>query len=446
MSTQKDWRAMTPLEKREERFKRWLSPPEIKFPTPGVEKTYKERLNRFIAAIKLEEPDRVPVLLPTGFFPIYYYGSTLQKVMYDYQELKRVWLRFLHEFEMDTFSGPGEVFPGRVVDKLDYQLFKWPGHGLSPDSPSYQFVEAERMKPEDYDALIIDPSDFMKKMFMPKVLGALEPLQALPPLTSLISVITNTISGLDRPEVQETFRTLAEVGQELAEWYKVMGECEKERIALGLPHLMSGGAEAPFDILGDKLRGTRGIMTDMFRRPDKLQEAMEKIVPISLEAGIEGANRSGIPLSAFALHKGNDTFMSSKQFETFYWPSLKKICLGLIDEGLVPLLFAEGSYINRLDVITDLPKGSAIWWFEHMDMARAKAVLGDKACIAGNLPASVVCTGTRQDVKAYCRKLIEVAGKGGGYILAGGAGINNTNPDNIRAVMEAAKEYGVYRK
>jgi uroporphyrinogen-III decarboxylase len=446
MNKQNDWHAMTPQEKREERFKRWLSPPEIKFPTPQAKKAYQERVARFIAAIKLKEPDRVPVLLPTGFFPIYYAGSTLQKVMYDYQELRRVWLKFLHDFDMDTYSGPGEVFPGRVCEKLDYLLFKWPGHGLSPDSPTYQFVEAERMKPEDYDALIKDPSNFMKQIFMPKVLGALEPLQALPPLTALISVISNTIAGLNRPDVQNTFKTLAEAGQELAEWCKAIEDCEKERIALGIPHLMSGGAEAPFDILGDKLRGTRGILTDMFRRPDKLQEAMERLIPIALDAGINAANKSGIPVSAFALHKGNDTFMSTKQFETFYWPSLKKILMGLIAEGLVPLLFAEGSYISRLDVITDLPKGAAIWWFEHMDMARAKEVLGDKACIAGNLPSSVVCTRTPQDVKAYCRRLIEVAGKDGGYILAGGAGINQGNPDNLRAIMAAAKEYGVYRK
>jgi uroporphyrinogen-III decarboxylase len=446
MTVGKKWEDMTPEEKREKRFQRWLSPPGVKFPTPGAEKAYKERINRFIAAIKLEEPDRVPVLLPIGFFPIYHYGSTLQKVMYDYQELKRVWLKFLHDFEMDTYSGPGEVFPGRVCEKLDYLLFKWPGHGLAPDSPSYQFVEAERMKPEDYDTLIKDPSNFMKKIFMPKVLGALEPLQALPPLTSLISVISNTTSGLNLPDVQKTFRTLADVGQELAEWCQAIEDCEKERIALGLPHLMSGGAEAPFDILGDKLRGTTGILTDMFRRPDKLQEAMEKLIPIALDAGIEGANKSGVPLSAFALHKGNDTFMSPKQFETFYWPSLKKILMGLIAEGLVPLLFAEGSYMKRLDIITDLPKGTAVWWFEQMDMARAKRVLGGRACIAGNLPASLLCTGTPQEVKAHCRQLIEVAGKGGGYILAGGAGINKGNPDNLRAIMAAAKEYGVYRK
>jgi uroporphyrinogen-III decarboxylase len=445
MTIEKKWEDMTPSEKREVRFKRWLSPPEVKFPDSETEKAYKERVTRFITAIKLKEPDRVPVILPTGSFPLYYSGITLQTAMYNYRELRRAWLKFLHDFDMDTYSGPGEIFPGSVFEKLGYKLFKWPGHGLAPDSPTYQFVEDERMKPEDYDTLIKDPSNFMFKKFMPQVLGALEPLQALPPLTAFISVAMNFVTGLNRPDVQAVFQTLIEAGKELAEFLKVVEDCEKERIALGIPHLMSGGAEAPFDILGDKLRGTKGILTDIFRRPDKLQEAMERITPISLDAGIEAANRSGIPISAFALHKGNDTFMSSKQFETFYWPSLRKILMGLIAEGLVPLLFAEGSYINRLDIIKDLPRGSAIWWFEDMDMARAKEVVGNTACIAGNISASVLRTGTPREVKAQCRKLIEVAGKGGGYILTGAAGMDKGNPDNLRAIMEAAKEYGTYR-
>ena len=54
-------------------------------------------------------------------------------------------------------------------------------------------------------------------------------------------------------------------------------------------------------------------------------------------------------------------------------------------------------------------------------------------------------TGTPKEVKEHCRKLIEACGKGGGYILAGGANIDEGNPDNLRAMMEAAKEYGVYK-
>jgi uroporphyrinogen-III decarboxylase len=53
-------------------------------------------------------------------------------------------------------------------------------------------------------------------------------------------------------------------------------------------------------------------------------------------------------------------------------------------------------------------------------------------------------TVTPQAVKEYCRRLIKNCGKGGGFILTGGAIIEKGNPDNLRAMMEAAEEYEVY--
>ena len=72
MKMEKEWARLTPEEKREERFKRWLSPPDVEFSSPEAEKAYKRRVTRFIKAIKLEEPDRVPVMTPAGFLPAYY--------------------------------------------------------------------------------------------------------------------------------------------------------------------------------------------------------------------------------------------------------------------------------------------------------------------------------------------------------------------------------------
>ncbi len=119
--------------------------------------------------------------------------------------------------------------------------------------------------------------------------------------------------------------------------------------------------------------------------------------------------------------------------------------LGLIHEGIVPILFAEGSYNDRLEVIQDLPRGSVIWHFDKTEMSKAKEILGPNACIMGNVPTSLLTTGRPEEVKEYCRNLIEVCGKGGGYILAGGAGISEGPPDNLRAMMAAAKEYGTYK-
>ena len=130
--------------------------------------------------------------------------------------------------------------------------------------------------------------------------------------------------------------------------------------------------------------------------------------------------------------------MSSKQFETFYWPYLRQVCLALIEEGLVPLLFAEGRYNERLKQITDLPRTGVIWYFDQTDMAEAKKILGNTACLAGNVPTSVVMKGTPDQVRDYCRRLIEICAPGGGYILTGGASIDTGKIENLRAMMEAA--------
>ena len=76
MTPAKPWAEMTWQEKREERFKNWLAAPGVKFVSAEAEKLHKERVTRFIKAIKMEEPDRVPAMLPVGSFPAYYAGTT----------------------------------------------------------------------------------------------------------------------------------------------------------------------------------------------------------------------------------------------------------------------------------------------------------------------------------------------------------------------------------
>jgi uroporphyrinogen-III decarboxylase len=137
--------------------------------------------------------------------------------------------------------------------------------------------------------------------------------------------------------------------------------------------------------------------------------------------------------------------MSPKQFEKFYWPSLKKVIQGLIKEGIRPELFAEGTYNSRLETVNEFSKAEVSWLFDRTDMAAAKKILGSTCCISGNVPSSLMVTGSPAEVKEYCRKLIDVCAPGGGFILTGGAHVDQGNPDNLRAMMEAAKEYGRYK-
>ncbi len=442
---EREWAELTPDEKREERFKRWLSPRDTEFSSPEAEKAYKEKVTRFIKTIKLEEPDRVPVMLPAGFLPAFYAGGTLKTAMYDYDELKQAWLKFLNDFEMDTFAGPGFVLPGKMLDSIDYKFHLWPGHGLADDSSSYQFVEGEYMAPEEYDDFVRDPADWLLRVYLPRSAGAFAGFRRLGPLTPFIGIPVFYITQFGDPEVREAVEALLEAGLEGAKWLDAVAEVGRAAREAGVPSLSGGLCGAPFDLMSDMMRGTKGIMVDMYRRPEKLIEAMERLVPILIHEAVRAADGADSPVVFMPLHKGTGGFMSNEQFKTFYWPTFKEVMLGLIDEGLVPLPFAEGDYTPRLDIIKDMPRGKVIWYFEIMDMAKAKEVLGDNACIAGNLPVAVLCTGTPQEVKEGCRQLIDTCAPGGGYILTASASMNRGNPENLRAMMEAAKEYGVYQ-
>lgn len=435
----------TPDEIRAERFRRWLSPPDIKFSSPEAEEGYKKRVTRFIKAISLEEPDRVPVILPAGTFPIYHAGMTLKEAMHDNKRLCEAYRKFFNEFKADTYSSPGMVFPARASEIIKSISSKWPGHGLPDDASMQQFVEGEYMKAEEYDVLLKDPSDFCFRYYLPRTLGALAPFANFSPLPYILGMPNRFLMPAVMPEVRATYQAIIDYGREIAEWSKPLLEFDREAKAAGYPSTFGGQSHAPFDILADTLRGTRGIVMDMYRQPDKLLETMEMLTPINIDCGLQMADASGIPIVFFALHKGDDTFMSDKQYEKFYWPTLRKVILGLIAEGCVPILFAEGRYNNRLEIINDLPKGKVMWHFDKTDMAKAKKILGDNACIAGNVPSSLLRTGTPQAVKEYCRRLIENCGNGGGFILTGGASIDKGNPDNLRAMMEAAEEYGMYK-
>jgi uroporphyrinogen-III decarboxylase len=442
---EKKWSELSPEEKREDRFKRWLSPSGVKFDTPAAEKLYKERVTRLVAAVKLKKPDRVPTMMPGGFVAAACTGVPLGKTMYDYDELCRVTMQFLQDFETDMYHGPDLAFPGKVFERIGYISHKWPGHGLAPDAPTYQFVEGEYMKPDEYDSLINDPTDFWLRIYLPRVAEALEPFKRLQQTNPLLGIPVGYLTSFGAPDVQAAFQALLDAGKESAKWLETVVYCTGKMLSMGIPLFWGGIATAPFDGIADMLRGTQGTVFDMFRQPDKLLKAIEAITPVTITTAVEAANGSGCPLIFIPLHKGADGWMSEKQFLKFYWPTFKEMCLGLINEGCVPLLFAEGGYNSRLEVVKDLPRGSVVWWFDQTDIFKAKEILGDSACICGNVPSSILLSGTPATVKEHCRKLIEVVGKNGGYILTSGAIMNQANPDNIRAMMAAAKEYGVYK-
>ena len=441
------WNEMSLKDRQAARLQAWALP-EMEFASPEAAQAYGQRAQMLTDVINLKKPERVPVVPWWGVYPAHYAGVTVEALMYDYEILGDTFRKFNADFLPDALVSCALVGSGKAFELLDVKNYRWPGHGTPPDT-SYQCVEDEYMTADEYDPFITDPSNFFMRTYLPRVLGALGPWSMLNPWTNIVELpfvgLALIPSGI--PPVQQAFQTFLEAGQVIMEWITAVGPIDGASIAgLGLPNTIGSFTKAPFDTLGDTMRGTRGIMLDMYRQPDKLIAAMERLVPIAIEMGVSGATAANNPLVFIPLHKGADGFMSNDDFEKFYWPTLKAVLLGLIEAGTVPYLFAEGGYNDRLDIITDpdIPAGHVVWMFDQSDMIEVKKKLGGWSTFGGNVPASLLKTGTPQGVSDYVKKLIDDVAGDGGYILANGAVLDDSTAENVHAMIDTGKEYGKY--
>lgn len=437
----------TPEEKLEQARAAWLAAEDIAFESEEIEERYQRRVQRFLDVVDLKEPDKVPTLLMPGTVIAAQGGITLADTFYDAEKTARASRKFMQDFQPELLLGGGMLPMGKVFDLLGYRLYRWPGGGLPADTP-FQFVEGEYMPAEDYDALIENPEGYVLRHYYPRIFGNLEALRRLPSLfepTEIVG-IAKLLIPLATPEFQEMLGKLSEAISDLrANLDSAMQSATQLLSRFGTPSVASGLSFAPFDLLADSMRGTHGALMDLYRRPGKVLAACDALVGPSIRMAITGGLPGG-PLVGIPLHKGADAFMSKEQFETFYWPSFKAQLLGIIDAGMIPLPFVEGSYNNgRLDVIaaSGLPQKKTVWLFDQTDMKNAKEKLGDMACIGCNVPASLFVTGTPQQMEDYCKALIDDIAPGGGFFLAPGAVSNDARPENLHAFLEAADKFSV---
>lgn len=439
-------------EKQEALFQKWLSPkdPEgndFQFQSSEAEKSYKARATRIKDAIQMKKkPDRVPVVVFPSMWPASYGGITVQDAMYDYEKGAEAFRKFIFDFEPDTHMGAAQFGPGKFYEILDYKLYSWPGHGVAPEY-SYQCNEGEYMMAEEYDALIADPSGFFSHVYLPRVFGALESWSMLPFLPGILEIygVAFNFIPFSLPPVQSAYKALFEAGAEALKWAGAMGGLEAELTSLGYPQLLAGFTKAPFDVIGDTLRGTKGIMLDIYRQPAKLIEAMEALTPLMINMGIGQAQMNARPIVFIPLHKGADGFLSDEQFEKFYWPTFREVMVGLIEAGCIPFPALEGFWNTRLKVIQDVPKGTTVWMVDQSDIENAKKTLGKNACLLGNLSSAMLNLSAPEEVEEYTKNLIDTVGKGGGFIVGNGAFFDHAKPENIKTMVDTTMEYGAYK-
>lgn len=435
-----NWKDMSPMERRKARLDNWQNKP-VEFMSPEAEAGYKERIDRLRKTYDLEAHDRpvVDTFMGANEYAVRRKGLIGKDIVYNHAKLRDALLDFHTEFQPDVATMP-LPYPGKVMDMLQYKSYVWGGQKL-PDNLTIQAVEGEHMTPDEYKEFAADPTNFWMKKFLPRVMPTLEPLAMLtefPRVSENVDLI-DLIVPFGTPPFQEMLKTLMEAGNELMKMLGEVGQTSGMIAASGFPSMGMNIVKAPFDYLGDTVRGTRGILTDMFRHSDDLLAATEAYVPVLINAVVNASDRNDAPVALYVLHKGADAFMSKQQFERFYWPTWKKVMLGLYEEGITSYLFIEGSYNDRLEYLAEMPDKSLLCHFDQTEMEPVKEILADKFMIAGNVPASLMSVGTVEEVRTYSENLVKLFRDKPGYMLSHGCYFENTTDEKLRAFMDAVK-------
>jgi hypothetical protein len=420
------------------------SPEAFKAP----EQLYAEREDRIQQAVQLKQPDRIPIMLPMSYMLAEIGGITKQELHDNPEKAQMLLEKAALKYQPDSLFG---LFPPdpRPHLLLGDRMTLFPGHGLNPNS-EYQFVEKEFMKAEDYDEFLEDPADWAIRVYLPRVFSGLEGFSLLPPLGTFLFGSYNLInlSAFTAPPLVASFQTFAKAVQATAEEIALAVKNIQRMSALGFSSGFVVGSiivEAPFDFMSDTLRGMRGIMLDMFKRPDQLLAAEEKVSRFQLKFAVDFSRATGVKSCFIPLHRGSDGFMSLSQFEKFYWPQLKNMLLVLIENGITPYVFYEGIWDQRLNYLAELPRGKTAGWFQASDIFKVKEIAGNTMCIIGGMPNAMLASGTVEEVRERTRKLCNIVGKGGGFIMSTGVGeMSGSKPELVKAWVDATRQYGTY--
>ncbi len=401
---------------------------------------------RIMDAIQMRIPDRVPVVCSLGYFVSRYTGTPTSAAYYDFPAWLAAYKKTIPDFPADLVFVQG-FSPGTALEILKPHQLRWPGCGVDPNH-GHQSIEVENMKADEYGAFLADPSDYKLRTNLSRAADDLAGLDELPKLSELgwgSGGAQQLAMALTSPKVAKAVSTLQKTGRELRRYQKRQQRFAQMLLDMGVPQYTHYSAMPPYDLFSFGIRGMSGLMTDMFRQPENVVRACDKILEMTIARPVPKPNKYGHIRVFMTMTRGSDDFLSRKQFDRFYWPTFSKLVHFLVDNGMTPCIFFEGNCDSRMEYLLDFPKGSILVHVDRTDIFRAKDILCGHLCIQGNVPSTLLQTGSVQDVKDYCRKLIDYVGKDGGYILSPRSSTDEVKPENLKAMIEFTKEYGVYR-
>lgn len=395
----------------------------------ATEQLYQQRLQRYVTAMRNGKPDRVPIRPFVAEFTAKYAGYTCQQVVHDYTKAFDAALKCACEFDWDAVVGNMVYVWTGLTQAIGLKYYGVPGIDVPADT-GFQYREPPEdqafMQPEEYDQLIANPVKFLYNVWLPRV--------------------STDIAPIGSPSTYRNNLSFLKGGMAMMQYFMAFGpQGAALRQRCGTASAISGMLKAPLDILADKLRGYVGLCDDLIERPEKVKAACDALAPHLLHIALGGADPSKNAPVAMWMHRSCVPFISHEHFNKIHWPTLKPIIEALWANGHQTLFYAEGKWAAHLESFAELPSGSIIYHCDRDDIFEVHRKIGHKFALSGGVPNFLLGYRSQQEVKDCCKEIIDTVAADGGYILDASAIIqNDAKIENIRAMTDFVREYGVY--
>lgn len=205
--------------------------------------------------------------------------------------------------------------------------------------------------------------------------------------------------------------------------------------------IMGRADQGPFD-LACLLRGTENFMIDLVEGdPEDIWAVLDWCRQATLRFA-RAQKDAGAHATSIGDSYAGPALMSPAMYRSFALEHEVTLTKEVQDYGIPFSIHICG---NTNQIIEDLVSTQArileVDW--QVDMKRASELTRGKAVLMGNIdPSDPLVLGTPEDVDAKAKGIIEDT-KGRDIILSSGCAMGrNTRPENVAAMVEAAKKYG----
>ncbi len=378
---------------------------------------------RFQTVIDLGVPDRIPVAPMIYYFAARYSDITTQELWFDPTKYSYAIEKCYRDLgPWDIYFPINPTSPTAYVFALPMRA-KYPGIDLPPDEMC-QFIEEEILTAAEYDRV--------RDSRVPSSL-----LRYFDFMFSLACLIQHKDPG----RLTNKLHLVPAILKHLLCWRKEL----RAWTARGVAPLHSLLVEVPFDTFS-MARGIMDFSFDLVNTPEPIRDASLALSDGYVQMNAACARFIGVPRVSCLCHRTSNDFMSPRHFRDYAFPSLRSIVQGLVSRGVTPVLHCDGNWDKNLEYLLELPKAKVVLQLDgRTDIFRAKEVLGSHCCLFGDVSPTMLAIGGKQEVTDYCKKLIDVVGADGGFILAAGCEIPaNAKPENVKAMIDAVREFGYY--